>query len=121
MPPALPMARTHPPAAALLSFFPTTPAAAQVLRPFMLRRMKEGVAGELPQKSEHLLSGEGGPRGAGAQGRRRVGAGMPTAAAPIAAHQADLFRPCPPVPPAPHPRACPLQCRPAPTSRRCSS
>ena len=30
---------------------------AQVLRPFMLRRLKESVAKELPQKREHLLSG----------------------------------------------------------------
>lgn len=34
----------------------------QVLRPFMLRRLKETVATELPQKREHLLPGVCGGR-----------------------------------------------------------
>lgn len=36
---------------------PISTAAPQVLRPFMLRRLKETVASELPQKREHLLPG----------------------------------------------------------------
>lgn len=39
----------------------------QVLRPFMLRRLKETVASELPQKREHVLRG-----GCGADGRRET-------------------------------------------------
>ena len=90
---------------------PPTPLFAQVLRPLMLRRLKETVASELPSKTEHLLPGRqlgsgGGGGGGAAEGRRASGR-----YAPLPLHTPALPLP---LPAAPRSAAQPLPAGPLP-------